>query len=441
MAGVSVRLRVLGSLDDRPGDGLRGGLLEVVHQARARLLRRGRTPGLRTGKTVLAAVASFAIATALHTSDQPILAPLTALLVVQLTMYETLAHGWERILSVTAGVSVAVVFAQVVGLTWWSLGAVVTVSLVAGRLLRLGPHLPEVAISAMLVLAVGGGEPAAGQRIVETLIGAAVGVLVNLVVAPPLYLQPAGDAIAELAERMSGYATDLAGDLRGAWSRQACDHHLARARQLGSEVARAERALARVEHSARLNPRARPFGHVQPRLRAAITALEHAQVGLRNLSRALLDRTYYLAPDTADQAYSVAARDALADALDATAAAVGAVAPIAAGQPDEQPDATAISDTVAEHLGRLERSTHQLAGLLYVDPHADAAAWQQHGALLAALDRLRIEIDAAIRPPTATWRPAPVGGRPGDALRRSLTAARDHHRARPDPVSGEPGPP
>ena len=36
------------------------------------------------------------------------LAPLTALLVVQLTMYETVQQGWERILSVLAGVLVAV---------------------------------------------------------------------------------------------------------------------------------------------------------------------------------------------------------------------------------------------------------------------------------------------------------------------------------------------
>ena len=32
----------------------------------------------------------------------------------------------------------------------------------------------------------------------ETLIGAAVGVVVNAVIAPPLYLQPAGDAVGEL---------------------------------------------------------------------------------------------------------------------------------------------------------------------------------------------------------------------------------------------------
>ena len=35
----------------------------------------------------------------------------------------------------------------------------------------------------------------------------------------------------------------------------------------------------------------------QPRLR---TALEPAQIGLRNRSRALLDRTYYLPPELAD---------------------------------------------------------------------------------------------------------------------------------------------
>src|SRR4029453_11079570 len=76
--------------------------------------------------------------------------------------------GLVRAGSVVAGVLVATLFAGAVGLTWWSLGLVVAISLIAGRLLRLGPHLPEVAITAMLVLAVGGGEPAAPQRIVRT---------------------------------------------------------------------------------------------------------------------------------------------------------------------------------------------------------------------------------------------------------------------------------
>ena len=82
------------------------------------------------------------------------------------------------------------------------------ISLGAGRLLRLGDNLMEVPISAMLILAVGGaGTVAAAEgRVVETLVGAVVAVLVNLLIAPPLYVQPASEAIAELAQRMARFS-------------------------------------------------------------------------------------------------------------------------------------------------------------------------------------------------------------------------------------------
>ena len=118
--------------------------------------------------------------------------------------------------------------------------------------------------------------------------------------------------------------------------------------------------------------------------------------------------------------------------LDGVAAAVHAVTPIAAGHhTDEDIDGATPGEAVAAHLHEVGERTERLGELLYVDPHADAAAWQQHGALLAAIDRLRVEIDAAIRPPAGTWRPAALGTRPREALRRSLTAACDHHSDRP----------
>jgi uncharacterized membrane protein YgaE (UPF0421/DUF939 family) len=402
--------------------------LNALRARSNRLFRRGRTPGLRTAKTTLAAVASFVVADWLHTSDQPILAPLTALLVVQLTMYETVAHGRERIVSVVAGVLVAVGFAHVVGLTWWSLGAVVATCLIAGRLLRLGPHLPEVAISAMLVLAVGGAESAALGRVVETLIGAAIGVVINLVIAPPLYIQPTRDAISELADHMADYARDLAGSLRGEWTRTAADKALGQARDLGAEVDRADRGLARTEQSSRLNPRGYLAREAQPQLRTALTALEHAQIGLRNLARALLDRTYYLAEDAADRAYEPAAAGALADVLDAVAAAVHAVAP---GTFGTELDAR---DHVDERLAELGRRRDRLGALLMIDPHVDPAAWQQHGALLAAIDRLRVEIAAAARTPDVPWRPPHRHDRPCTTLRRKLGAAIGEHLVRQWPA-------
>jgi hypothetical protein len=248
-------------------------------------------------------------------------------------------------------------------------------------------------------------------------------VLVNLLIAPPLYIQPAGEAIRELGERMSGYCRELAGALRGGWSRAAADQHLNRARELGAEVARADRGLARTEQSARLNPRGRLAREAQPRLRGTLTALEHAQIGLRNLARTLLDRTYFVSAETAGDAYSAQVRTALADVADEVAAAVKAVTPV--------PGSGAIGDAaaraaVAGHLDEVERRRDRLATLLYVDPDTDSAAWQQHGALLAAIDRLRVEIEASVRPPVTSWHPEPLGVRQRDALRRTLSAAQEH---------------
>jgi len=406
------------------------------------LFRRGRTPGLRTAKTTLAAVLSFVLADVLNTSIQPVLAPLTALLVVQLTMYETVAQGLQRVASVLAGVLVAVGVASVVGLTWWSLGGVVAVSLILGRLLRLGPQLLEVPISAMLVLAVGGNEQVALGRVYETLIGAGVGVAVNAVIAAPLYVQPAGDALGELADRMAAFLRGLAGHLRAGWSRAAADRWLTEARALGAEVARADRTLARTEESARLNPRGGKAREAQPRLRIGLTGLEHSQVTLRNLCRALLDRTYFVPPEEEATAYSEDVRAALAEVLEAAAEAVEDVAPVTA----PTGSAEAARAEVEAGLSELQRRRDRLSELLLVDPHDDQGAWQQHGALLSAVDRLRVELEAAVRPPVEAWRPPRISERQRQAVRRAIDARYDRHRSRarsadPDEAAEADGPP
>jgi len=399
------------------------------------LVRRGRTPGLRTAKTTLAAVLSFVVADWLGTSSQPVLAPLTALLVVQLTMYETVRHGFQRVISVLAGVLVAVGVADFVGLTWWSLGLVIAISLILGRLLRLGAHLLEVPISAMLVLAVGAvrAEDVAEGRVYETLIGAAVGIGVNAVIAPPLYMQPAADALGELADRMAGFLRELAAQLRAGWSREAADRRLGEARGLGNEVARADVTLARAEQSARFNPRGGRAREEQPPLRTALTGLEHCYVSMRNLCRTLLDRTYFVPSEEEATAYDDQVRSALADVLDTTARAIELVGEVTS---TEGPAEGARTEVDAE-LAELHRRRDRLTELLLVDPHTDQGAWQQHGALLAAVDRLRVEVEAAVRQPEHAWRPPPVIGRQRQAMRRIVDARADRigarrHRRRPD---------
>ena len=387
---------------------------------RTALFRRGRRPGLRTAKTTLAAILSYVLAQHLTTSPQPVLAPLTALLVVQLTMYETVASGLQRVVSVVAGVLIAVGVATWVGLTWWSLGVVVAGSLVIGRLLHLGDHLLEVPISAMLVLAVGGAEGAARDRVYETLIGAGVGVAVNVVIAAPLYVQPASDAIAELAERMAEFLRQLADQLGSGWSRELADRMLDQARRLGDEVDHADRTLARAQDSARFNPRAAEAREALPRLRTGLTGLEHTYLTIRNLCRSLLDRTYFVPSEQAESVYDAQIREALVQVLIAAADAIAHVPVVTSGTEAQDPARTEVDRRLAE----LHRRRDRLAELLHKESSADRAVWQQHGALLTDLDRMRIEVEAAVRSPEQAWRPPPVIERQRRALRQISAAAR-----------------
>lgn len=343
------------------------------------LPRNGPAPGLRTAKLTLAAVLAYLLAARLDTTPDRILGPLTALLVVRVTVLETFAHAVGRLVSVLSGVLVAVGLAHLLGLTWWSLGAVVFTSLVVGQLLRLRENLLEVPISAMIVLAVGGSTTSAAGRVVETLLGAGVGLAVNLLVAPPLHVRPAERTVGRLVEALAGTVEELAGDVRDGWSRSASQRWVQRVRDLRRDVDDADRDLQQAEQSARLNPRGGQARGARPRLRAGVTGLEHCVVAVHALCRAMLDRA--LSVQDRDEPYGQDVRVALAAVLQSSAEAVREVGRFssATGAPD------AGRAAVGAGLSRLREQRDRLAGLLLVDPVADQGAWQAHGALLAGL--------------------------------------------------------
>ena len=117
-------------------------------------------------------------------------------------------------------------------------------------------------------------------------------------------------------------------------------------------------------------------------------------MGLRTLARTLLDRTYFV-PDEA-VAYSPEAREALADVLDSFAS------------PWTTPSRWSPEARPAGWPTTLRTGPGAETGWAHIsDPLADPGAWAQHGALLSAVDRLRVEVDVAIHPSDAPWRPQP----------------------------------
>jgi len=270
----------------------RGGVSRSI----TRLRNDGRAALLWSLRITVAATASYVVGTVLFPGTQPLLAPLTAMLVVQVTPVSLLASGLDRVLAVVAGVFVAVVFAALVPLEWWSLGLLILVSITIGQVLRLRANLIEVAISGMLVLGVGslGAESAAWQRIAETLVGALVGIAANLLFPPKVASADAGraidglaDSVSDLLNRAADELTELAGS--GHSVLPAARGWLGDARLITHEIPRVGAALLHAEQGRRLNVRAVGTPDVGPGLRQGLESLEHSAVAIRGMFRALVD--------------------------------------------------------------------------------------------------------------------------------------------------------
>ncbi|GAA3834691.1 FUSC family protein [Nocardioides panacisoli] len=263
----------------------------------ARVRRDGRAAVLWSLRITVAATASYVVASLVFSGTEPLLAPLTAMLVVQVTPISLLASGLDRVVAVVAGVALAVAFAAVVPLQWWSLGLLILISITLGQFLRLRDNLVEVAISAMLVLGVGaiGAEAAAWQRIAETLVGAAVGIIATLVFPPKVASSDAGRAIDDLADDVSELLARAAEELdtmaEGEPERLAgaAREWLDDARRITHNIPVAGAALIRAEEGRRLNVRAVRTPHVEPGLRQGLEALEHTAVAIRGLMRSVAE--------------------------------------------------------------------------------------------------------------------------------------------------------
>ncbi len=289
----------------------------------ARLRNDGRAALLWSLRITAAAVASYVVATLLFPGTQPLLAPLTAMLVVQVTPVSLLASGIDRVVAVVAGVSLAVAFASVVPLQWWSLGLLILLAITVGQVLHLRSNLIEVAISGMLVLGVGSlvAESAAWQRLAETLVGAAVGIAVNLLWPPKVASADAGQAIngladsmSELLDRAADELTDLVVSERDVAA--AARHWLGDARRITHDIPPIGAALLHAEQGRRLNVRAVGTPDVGPGLRQGLEALEHSAIALRGMFRAVVDAAADIPSDAPSDAPSSAPSDTPSDTPD-----------------------------------------------------------------------------------------------------------------------------
>lgn len=217
-----------------------------------------RSPLLQVVKTSVAGIAAWLLSSLLLGQPLPIFAAIAALLVVQPSVTQSLAKGIERSIGVIVGVVLAYLAGAAFGSASWVVFAIIVVSLLVAWALKLTPGSSnQIPISAMLVLALGAQTPGyAVDRILETVIGAAVGLLVNAAIVPPVLVGPAHTATVGLAGGIAAALERLSAALTAQTSRADLAAMLADARGLRPLQRSAEKSLDTADESLSLNPRA-----------------------------------------------------------------------------------------------------------------------------------------------------------------------------------------
>jgi hypothetical protein len=341
-------------------------------------------------KTTVAATVAWELSRLVLPHGTPALAALGAILTVQVTIRSTVTRGLQQSVGVVVGVGGAVLLARLLGVHAWSVGLVILAALLLGRLLRLGTQANQIAISALLVLSLGAGYGAA--RMWETLLGAAVGVLLNLALAPPTYVEKAGLTLRGVGTDLGVLLTEIGDGLRGDWDRRATQGWLDRAREIDRAQRGAVDAVGKAEESIRFNLRARAEAESVARLAEGARALEHVVSQVRGIARTLLDLRRDDAPLSAPAAAALAAYAALLPLAGTAVAAFGRLQakPGSEGPGSESPGGD--GELVRAHAAAREcRDVAERARREV--PTTEGPASRTLAAVLVDTDRLLYEVD------------------------------------------------
>jgi uncharacterized membrane protein YccC len=343
---------------------------------------------LQIGKTALAGGLAWWVAIDVFHLDQPFLAPWSAVLVVHATLYRTFSRGAQQVAATFAGVFLAWGTGILLGLDPSAMAVMLLLAFLVGKLSLLGEESTSVATTAIVVLATNavGESNLLWGRLLDTSVGVAIGLLVNLLVWPPLRDRAAWSHASRLPRELGDLLVRMAEDIGPDFDPDHTEVWLGRARDVDVRIDESWGLLRQAQESGRFNPRQRKRREHIQELETVLHLLEQAVADTQSMVRTIAI--------SADQAryWDEAFRSRWCSMLDATGEAVGAVD--------------------AERLGELRTDLQRLAHDMSTDELA-GDQWHEYGGLIV---NLRNVIDAVSRVAT----PDPVAPRTLDRWREPL---------------------
>lgn len=258
----------------------------------------------QSGKTVLAAVVAWVLAVHVFHLAQAFMAPWAALLTVHATVYGTVRRGLQQAGASVLGVLIAFGAWHIFGLDAISLGAAVLAGLMVGSVRGVRAETTTAA-TAVVVLTTGYIDKSGmlAARLADTGIGIAVGLLVNVIVWPPLRDRSAANQIDVIDDRVGDLLADIAAQLHEGYAEDDVDGWIGRTDALANDIDKAWSVIEEARESGRLNPRrAVPQRmHSAEGLVPIVNRLAQAVAETRSMARTI--RISRVPPDEWDRAF------------------------------------------------------------------------------------------------------------------------------------------
>ncbi|MBA2640590.1 MAG: FUSC family protein [Nocardioidaceae bacterium] len=246
---------------------------------------------VQTAKAVAAAVIAWLLAVHVFDLAQPFLAPWSALLVVHATAYRTLSRGLQQVLATVVGVLLAFGIGGLLGVGAFTLTLVLAVALLLGKARPWRDEGVTAATTALVVLLTGYSDNGAQllERLADTGVGIAVGLVVNLIVWAPLHDRSAARRVNVIDDRIGELLTDIARGLRTGADDDLMDAAIERTRWLDEQLDGAWADVRQARESGRFNPRrsARSRAGSRQEWEAILRRLEQAIAEIRSMARTL----------------------------------------------------------------------------------------------------------------------------------------------------------
>lgn len=208
-------------------------------------------------KCVIAASAAWWFAGDVLGSAIPFLAPWTALLTVHATVYRSFSRGAQTTVASGIGVLLSFLIGSYLGVSLWTFALALLVGMIGSRLSWLRDEGVAIATTGIFVLGSGFGEqaPLLLDRLVEVAVGVAFGVVVNLLIVPPLRDQQASRTVDDLNRRMGSLLVDMADEVSDSWDTARAEAWLATLAGMEAELESGWQTVRFARESSWGNPR------------------------------------------------------------------------------------------------------------------------------------------------------------------------------------------